>query len=102
MSDVNQHVVKNRDGSISVGSTQDVSDILRQNKYEADNNLNRKSGDHFGRKVASIPLNIINMWCKEWGVSLQELYNSPDMKAKMFARLRDPQWAGLRTDTGRI
>ena len=103
MSDVKQHVVKNKDGTISIGTTQDVSSILEQNVFEANNNLNRKSdGDTWGRKVASIPLNMINAWCKEWNCSMHQLFNDPSLKAKMFARLRDRDYLKLRTDNGRI
>lgn len=102
MSDVHQHVIKNNDGTISIGTTQDVGDILKQNVFEANNNINRKSEDTFGRKVATIPLNILNEWCREWGITLYELNNDPMYKARMFARLRDRDYLKLRTDSGRI
>lgn len=102
MSDIKTHILKNNDGTISIGTTQDVSSILEQNQYEANNNLNRTSRDTFGRKVASIPLNIMNAWCKEWGCSLHQLMNDPALKVKMMARLRDKDYLKLRTDHGRI
>jgi hypothetical protein len=103
MSDVKTHIIQNNDDTISIGTTQDYTDIFQQNKLEADNNFNRKTdGDTWGRKVASIPLNIINMWCKEWNCSMQELFHDPDLKAKMMARLRSKDYLKLRTDYGRI
>lgn len=102
MSDVKQHVVKNSDGTITIGTTQNVEDILKQNVYEANNNTNRTQHDTFGRKVASIPLNILNDWCKEWGITMYELNSNPEMKAKMMARLRDRDYLKLRTDHGQI
>lgn len=102
MSDIIQRVVKNKDGSVSIGTTQDVSSILEQNVYEANNNINKQNKDTFGRKVASIPLNMINAWCKEWNCSMQQLMNDPELKAKMMARLRDRDYLKLRTDYGRI
>lgn len=102
MSDVKTHVIKNNDGSISLGTTQNVDDILKQNVFEANNNVNRKSGDTFGRKVASIPLNLINMWCKEWNITMHQLMNDPMYKAKMMARLNDREYLKLRTDNGKI
>lgn len=102
MSDIIQRVVKNKDGTISIGTTQDVSSILEQNVYEATNNINKQNKDTFGRKVASIPLNMINAWCKEWNCSMQQLMNDPELKAKMMARLRDRDYLKLRTDYGRI
>jgi len=103
MSDVKTHIIQNNDDTISIGTTQDYSAIFEQNKLEATNNLNRKTdGDTWGRKVASIPFNIINMWCKEWNCTMQELFNDPDLKAKMMARLRSADYLKLRTDHGRI
>jgi len=102
MSDIQQHVVKNNDGTISIGTTQDVEGILEQNVFEANNNVNRKSGDTFGRKIASIPLNMINAWCSEWGCTMQQLNSDPLIKAKMMARLRDRDYLKLRTDNGKI
>ncbi len=102
MSDVKQHVLKNSDGTISIGTTQDVEGILEQNVFEANNNVNRTNRDTFGRKVATIPLGIINQWCQEWGCTWHELNSDPMLKAKMMARLRDRDYLKLRTDTGRI
>ena len=102
MSDITQHVIKNSDGTISIGTTQDVSAILTQNKIEADNNLNRKNKDTFGRKVATIPNNLVNAWIKEWGITYEQFLHDPMVRVKMFERLRDPAYSKLRTDTGRI
>ena len=103
MSDVKTKVIQNNDCTITFGTTQDYSSILERNKYEAVNNLNRKTdGDTFGRKVASIPLNLINMWCDEWNCSMHQLFHDPDLKAKMMARLRSADYLKLRTDYGRI
>jgi hypothetical protein len=102
MSDVHTHIIQNNDDTISIGTTQDFSQIFANNKIEADNNLNRTNRDTFGRKVASIPLNLINAWCKEWNCSMYQLFNDPSLKAKMMARLRDRDYLKLRTDNGRI
>jgi hypothetical protein len=101
--DVKQHLIKNRDGTITMGTSQNYESILRQNVYEANHDVNRVSGkDVFGRKVASIPLEVINSWCKEWGITMHQLNADPDCKAKMMARLRDRSYLKLRTDSGRI
>ena len=102
MSDLQTKVVQNSDGSITFATTQDASSILAQNEYEANNNLNRTNKDTFGRKVASIPLGVINQWCQEWNCTFQQLMADPMMKAKMMARLRDRSWLKLRTDHGKI
>lgn len=102
MSDLKKHIIKNSDGSLSIGTTQDVSKILERNKVEANNNLNRTSSDTFGRKVASIPTSIVDAWCKEWGISFVEFTTDPMVKVKIFKRLSDPAYSKLRTDSGRL
>ena len=102
MTDVKTHIKKNNDGTLSIGTSQDVEELLTQNQFEANNNVNRINRDTYGRKVASIPLNMLNMWCKEWGCTMFQLNADPTMKAKLFARLRDKEYLKLRTDTGRI
>lgn len=102
MSDIITKVKRNSDGTLLFSSVQDVEGILDQNVREANENLNRKDEDTFGRKVATIPLAIVNMWCKEWNCTMFELTSDPMMKARMFARLRDRDWLKLRTDSGKI
>lgn len=102
MSDLKKHIVKNSDGSLSIGTTQDVSNILARNKLEADNNLNRTNKDTFGRKIASIPTSIVDAWCKEWGITFVEFTTDPMVKVKIFQRLSDPAYSLLRTDSGRL
>jgi hypothetical protein len=102
MSDVKTHIIKNNDDTITIGTSQDYSAILAQNQFEAVNNVNRLEKDTFGRKVASVPLNLINDWCAEWNCTLIELMNDTQLKAKMMARLRDKDYLKLRTDYGRI
>ena len=102
MSDIKTTVRKNNDGTITFETKQDVQGILEQNMREANDNANRKKEDTFGRKVASIPLNILNAWCKEWGITLQQLNKDPAYKARMMARLRDRDYLKLRTDHGKI
>ena len=102
MSDIQTKVHKNSDGSITFGTTQDVEDILSSNQKEYNYNTNRSLKDTFGRKVATIPLNILNAWCKEWGITFHQLSTDPTYKAKMMSRLRDRDYMKLRTDSGRI
>lgn len=102
MSDIQQHLVKNSDGTISIGTTQDVQDLLDQNTVERNIGYNNVKLGSFGQKVASIPLNIINAWCKEWNCTMGQLMSDPLIKVKLFARLRDPAYSKLRTYRGGI
>jgi hypothetical protein len=102
VSDVITKIHTNADGTISIGTSQDVQGILDQNETEYNNNYNRTTRDTFGRKVASVPINIVNQWCKEFNCTLHQLMNDPMLKVKMYAKLRDPAYKKLRTDSGRI
>ena len=102
MTDISRSVQKNTDNSITFVNAQDVEPILKQNKREANEQWNRTPKDTFGRKIASIPLIIVEKWLKEWGVSYKEFLTNPDIKAKVNARLNDPEYRYLRTDHSRI
>jgi len=103
LSDLKQHLIQNSNGTITLGTSQDVSGILAQNQIEANYNLNRKTGDNtWGRKVATIPTGVINQWCKEWGITMHQLNSDPEYKAKMMMRLRSKDYLKLRTDYGSI
>jgi hypothetical protein len=81
---------------VTVGTHQDVEDIIEHNKVLQ--TLPQKSD--WGRHVASIPLNIINQWLnEEWArgnVGLR--LAGPEFDALVARKLRDPDWRFLRTD----
>ena len=87
------------DGDQSIVRTvQDVEPILENNKnlqtlndgYTADRSL---------RRIASIPLVVVQQWMKEDGVNWLALPR--DEKAAYLRRkLNDPQWRYLRTSEG--
>lgn len=77
-------------------SYQDVEDIIENNKRLQ----NEPQKSDWGRHIASIPNNILNMW-------LHEEYARGNVGIKLFGRemdqlvakkLRDPDWGWLRTD----
>lgn len=80
-----------------VNTYQDVEDIIEHNK--ALQTTPQKSD--WGRHVASIPNNIINQWLnEEWARGNVNLRMAgPEFDAMVARKLRDPDWAYLRTDS---
>ena len=84
-------------GNMTVENVQDVSDILENNKRLR--SIAQKSD--WGRHVASIPNVIMTRWLnEEWakGNTTIKLFG-PEMDALVERKLKDPEWAYLRTDS---
>lgn len=84
------------DGRIMTANTfQDVEDIIENNKR-----LQKEAQRGDWRHKASIPNNILNKWLnEEWdrgNVNLSLF--SEEMDRIVARKLRDPEWAYLRTD----
>ena len=85
---------------MAVETSQDVGDILERNKRLR---LEAQKSD-WGRHVASIPNVILTKWLnEEWerGNSTIRLFG-PEMDALVARKLKDPEWAYLRTDSGHV
>lgn len=78
------------DGKLVVETQQDVEPYLEKNLRERNDGANAK-GDF--RKVASIPLVLINKWLHEDGINF---YNRDHWPA-VLRKLRSPEYAYLRT-----
>ncbi len=85
-----------KDGDLIVRSYQDVEDIIERNKLLQ----NTPQQSDWGRHVASIPNNIYSQWLHEaWAAGNVGLMPySKEMDEIVAAKLRDPDWAYLRTD----
>lgn len=79
-----------------VRSVQDVNPYLKQNAIERDNQ-NHRNNDGL-QKIASIPLNVIEEWRKELGSDPLAREN----RGWLMKRLHSPDYAYLRTRTGRF
>jgi hypothetical protein len=83
-------------GDLTAHSYQDVEDIIARNKALR----GQAQRSDWGRHVACIPNNIILAWLQEeWarGNSTMRLFG-PEFDALVARKLRDPDWAYLRTD----
>lgn len=83
------------DRTVAVYSHDDVEAILEHNKVLR--SLPQKSD--WGRHVASIPNVIMVRWLNEaWQSGHDVRYLSPEWDEIVAKKLRDPEWAYLRTD----
>jgi hypothetical protein len=84
----------------AVEHVQDVEPILERNK-ELRSVAQRSD---WGRHVASIPTVILTRWLnEEWergNVSIKMF--GPEMDALVDRKLKDPDWAWLRTDSAQV
>lgn len=88
------------DGNMIVENVQDVGDIIENNKRLR--SVAQKSD--WGRHVASIPNVIMIRWLnEEWarGNTTIRLFG-PEMDALVERKLKDPEWAYLRTDSAQV
>ena len=88
------------DGNMIVENAQDVGDIIENNKRLR--SVAQKSD--WGRHVASIPNVIMTRWLnEEWakGNTTIRLFG-PEMDALVERKLKDPEWAYLRTDSAQV
>ena len=83
-----------------IHSVQDVEPLLDLNKREinGDSMYGTEGGPLGMRKVASIPLIIIEKWKAELGVDVMNKDHMPKVKQL----LNDPEYAYLRTHNSRI
>jgi hypothetical protein len=83
-----------------VRSVQDVQPLLDMNKKEinGDSMYGTEGGPLGMRKVASIPLIVIEKWRTELGIDVMNKDHMPKVKQL----LNDPEYAYLRTHNSRI
>lgn len=88
------------DAKLIFKKSQDVTDILKQNKREFNDSAHQKSMG-FGRKVASVPIDVLDKWIEE-GVDYRKIMKDPEMRKKFLAKLNDPEWRAFKTYDGHI
>ncbi|QEG09207.1 hypothetical protein CPT_Phriendly_055 [Vibrio phage Phriendly] len=85
------------DGSLELKHTQKVDHIIDTNKE-----LAKESQDGKDMKLAArIPMNVIFAWQQE-GIDMSLVGVDPEMTAKFWKKLQDPEWANLRVWNGRV
>ena len=77
---------------------QDCAPIIEHNKQEQ---IDPVADMRWGRKVASVPIDVLDAWIKE-GVDYRKIQKDPEMKKKFFAKLNSPEWRYFKTTAGHI
>lgn len=77
---------------------QDCSAILKANRIDRNEGTQDLS---FGRKVASIPIDVLDAWIRE-GVDYRKIKKDPEMKKKFYAKLNSREWCAFKTYGGSI
>jgi hypothetical protein len=100
MNDVDTQLLFDASGNLAVKTVQDVEPILESNK-ELRSQTQRSD---WGRHIAEIPNVIMTRWLhEEWArgnVSIRLF--GPEMDALVERKLKDPDWAYLRTDSAQV
>lgn len=81
--------------SFSIETVQDVEPILEANKRAA-NDTDGYTPSRDMRKIASIPLNIVELWKAKYGI---DIFNK-NHEGGVRRLLNDPDWRYLRTAPG--
>lgn len=81
-------------------TSQEVGGILDANGKEFNESKQDDNGV-MGRKVASVPIDVLDQWIKE-GIDYRKIKTDPEMRVKFFRRLNSPEWRKLKTYNGHI
>lgn len=82
--------------NFTLTTEQDVSPVIELNKKEYNSGANNATTSVVGRKVASIPMTVWQMWMKETNGAIQK---DPKLLSKY---LNDPDNKAWRTHNSRI
>jgi hypothetical protein len=82
--------------TLAVETIQDCTPILDANKADFNSGLTGKTRLGWGRKVAEIPLVVVEMWKNKYGV---DAFNKDHAQA-VRKLLNSNEWAYLRTAPG--
>lgn len=88
-----------KDGEILHYKEQDAEPILERNARKRAEDSGWKGDWH---EVGEVPEEVFFNWLKELGVTYQQWASDPDLKAKVFAKLRERENLKFRTKEGRI
>ena len=88
-------------GQFTIERVQDVEPILDNNKRLLNDGTNGYSKTKDLKRVASIPLVVIEQWMKKDGVNFLSL-SGPERQKYLRKKLNDPDNRWLRTSDGRL
>jgi hypothetical protein len=92
-------IIKDFSGEqLVIHQSQDCSGILKENR------IDRNAGPQdlsFGRKIASVPIDVLDAWIKE-GIDYRRINKDPSMRKKFYQKLNSREWSAFKTYDGNI
>lgn len=85
---------------VTIKTTWQVGDILRDNKKLANNTLDTKFGKGMMHHVAEIPLGVVHKLLKEHNLDIFD--NSPETQRRLRRLLEDPEYQYLKTTVKKL
>jgi hypothetical protein len=79
--------------------SQDVAPIIKANREES---LNPVADLSFGRKFASVPIDVLDAWIKHDGLDYRTINKDPEMRKRFFERLNSRDWSGFKVHNGSL
>jgi hypothetical protein len=82
--------------SLIIHKSQDVAPTIAANRIDRNQGPDDLS---FGRKIASVPIDILDAWIRE-GVDYRLISKDPEMKKKFYAKLNSREFSAFKTYDG--
>ena len=79
--------------------SQDCAPILEANREDRNNPVQDLS---FGRKFASVPIDVLDAWILHEGLDYRRIGKDPEMRKRFMAKLNSRDWSGFKTHTGNL
>jgi hypothetical protein len=93
-------IIKDRDNQqLILKKSQDVSPILQANREEMNNPVEDLS---FGRKFASVPIDVLDAWIEHEGLDYRKIGKDPAMRKRFFEKINSREWCGFKVHTGNL
>lgn len=89
------------EGRLIIENRTDVEPLLDRNKASA-NAWDGFSCTRESREIADIPAAVIHQWLIEDNLDVFAFNRDPAVRRKVLRRLRDPDYAFLRSSSGRV
>jgi hypothetical protein len=86
------------DETIEVHKSIDCGPMIEMNRFEANAGVNRKEEGVMGRKIASVPMDILHHWKRKHGVDYMLINKDPDQRVRFYKLLHE--WRDFKTYDG--
>lgn len=101
MAEVKTDIIKDYAGEgLIIRRTQELSNILERNKQEF-NETGNLPDLSFGRKVASVPMVVLEQWMAE-GIDYRKAGSDPETAKRLKRKLNSPEFRAFRTHNSKV